>query len=324
MDEPSSEPGLPPRGGLPAPPPPPRKSALAFFGLVLVLYASLGILAQASSRLIGFCWSETFTLLVPALVATRGANLKPARALGLSRWPSPAALGLALLAGVAGSLAGDALMALETLLLPARWVSNFDLSRLFETGSPISRVGLALGAVLLAPFCEEVAFRGFVLNSLRSRHPARIAILGSAVLFSIMHLDPVRFVALLGLGVLYGWLAWRSGSVWPSMLAHAVNNALGVALLTTGPPPARAPGGSDWGEAVTPAIVLAVSACALYPLLLAYRRKTPTPPPASDAFVRVHPADLSTDFKTERVPPSLLASILVGVVLFGLLLGHRL
>jgi len=308
---------------LPLPAPAPEKSALAFFLLVLALYATLGTLAQARSRLFGFAWSETFTLLVPSLAVAAGSNLRPGRALLLARRPRAAALALALLVGAASSFGADALMALEALVLPSRFVAAFDLSSLFTSGSPFSRVALALGAAVLAPFCEEAAFRGWVLCALRSRHRDKAAVAASALFFAVMHLDPVRLPALLALGALYGWLCLRAGSLWPSFLAHFANNALGVVLIVASRPHLPPPAGAGAAEASTAALVLLASASALYPLLVAYRRATPSPPPPlSEALVRADPADPSTDFRFERLPRSLLVAMVAGAAALALLLAR--
>jgi uncharacterized protein len=323
VDEPPFEQDEPRPEAAPAPPRPPRKSALTFFAVVLVLYASLGMLAQASSQLLGFAWSEIFTLLVPALVAATGSNLRVSRVLGLERAPGPSALVLALLIGAVSSFAADALMALESLLLPARWVAEFDLTRFFESGSLLFRLSLAAGAALLAPFCEEVAFRGYILTSLRTRYSPRVAILGSAVLFALMHLDPVRLLALVALGGVYGWLSFRAGSVWPSILAHAVNNALGVALLVTGGRSPSPPSGSGAALAGPSTLILLVALAALAPLLSLYRGATASPPPFPGLLERARPEDPATDFRAERVPLVLRATVMVGAVSLALLLARR-
>jgi uncharacterized protein len=57
------------------------------------------------------------------------------------------------------------------------------------------------------------------------------AIVVSAVIFSAFHLDPVGFLARVELGVLFGWLLLRTGSLWPCILAHSANNLVSTVLF---------------------------------------------------------------------------------------------
>jgi sodium transport system permease protein len=87
--------------------------------------------------------------------------------------------------------------------------------------------------VLLPAICEELAFRGFILNGLRSRLHPWTAILISSFLFAIYHLNVFQALPAFVLGVVLGMLVVRSGSVLPAMLFHLLYNGLlvGVALL---------------------------------------------------------------------------------------------
>jgi uncharacterized protein len=299
----------------PQPAPPPRKSGLAFFSIVLAVYALLGTLAQAANPLLGLTWSETFGLLLPAALAAAGSNLDVASALRLRRPPRGAWLLLAALIGVAGSFAAGALMTLTSLLFPARWLELFDVSKLFDR-PPLERATLGLVAATLAPFCEEAAFRGWLLSALGTRHRPGTAIAISALLFALMHLDPVRFAALVGLGVLYGWLTWRAGSLWPAVVAHVVNNGLGLLLAESG----LAEGASRVARAsprevvASSLLLFATAGPALALLVSLYRRAVPpAPPPLADALVRRDPANPDVTFRTARVPSRYLAAVLLGL-----------
>ncbi len=302
-----------------------RPSGLAFFAIVLALYAALGSAAQAASAVLGLAWSETFALLLPAFLIAAGSNLQPSRALLLARRPDAGVLGLAVLIGAASFVAAGSLMALVSLLLPRHWIEVFDVTRIFDR-PPLQRAALGVAAVALAPFCEEVAFRGWILTALRTRHRTGVAMVLSALLFAIMHLDPVRFGALLALGVLFAWLAVRSGSIWPSVLAHATNNGLGVLVAWRG----------DAGDAalrsvdVAPAQVAASSSLVLLGaagvvavLARAYGART-SPPPLAELVVRRDPAAPGGRFDAGRVPATLLALAILGGALLVplLLLGH--
>ncbi len=85
---------------------------------------------------------------------------------------------------------------------------------------------LIISAVLAAPLLEEILLRGIVLDGfLKQYNPAK-AIVWSAVLFGVMHLVPVQVVNAFMLGLVLGWLYYRTGSLWPGICLHFVNNAL--------------------------------------------------------------------------------------------------
>ncbi len=94
-----------------------------------------------------------------------------------------------------------------------------------------------LSVVVLAPLAEECLFRGGVLHVLLAdgAHPWR-AVVFSAALFALVHGNPAQMPGAFLLGMLLGWLAWWARSLWPALLAHSVNNALGVWAIRYLPP----------------------------------------------------------------------------------------
>lgn len=95
---------------------------------------------------------------------------------------------------------------------------------------------LVLFAFAVTPaVCEEVLFRGFVLGSLR-RYSDSWAICLSAILFGLMHvltsnvLAIERFLPTTYMGLILGWLAIRTGSLWPGMIVHVLHNGLLLSL----------------------------------------------------------------------------------------------
>jgi len=312
----------PPGSAVPAEPPPPpappapSKSGLAFFAVVLVLFVGPGSIAQLGNPLLGFTWSGVFGLLLPSVVAASASNLDVRRALGLARRPAPRLLGLGLLAGLTGSFAAGALMAIGSLVLPRRWVELFDaVSHLFDRPRG-ERIALALLAATLAPFWEEVAFRGWLLSALRTRLRTGAALAASGLLFGLMHLDPVRFPALVALGVAFAWLTWRSGSLWPAVVAHGTNNAVGLALTAAGSASTQLSQlrQEPWEVLSFALPLLALGASALALVLGAFRRATPQPPPLDELLVRRDPADPSTSFRLERAGRRLAVAALGAVL----------
>lgn len=93
--------------------------------------------------------------------------------------------------------------------------------------------GTFLGLIsigVLGPIAEELLFRGAVLGSLLEWRPIRsmpwIAILLSAALFSLAHMNPAQMPGTIAIGLLYGWLVYRTGSLLPGIVGHVFNNSL--------------------------------------------------------------------------------------------------
>jgi uncharacterized protein len=77
---------------------------------------------------------------------------------------------------------------------------------------------------IIAPFLEEILFRGIILRGFLSHYSPIKSILLSALLFALIHLNlyqiPVAFI----MGCFLGWLYFYSRSLWPSIFAHALYN----------------------------------------------------------------------------------------------------
>jgi membrane protease YdiL (CAAX protease family) len=90
--------------------------------------------------------------------------------------------------------------------------------------------GLLLIAVLV-PFVEELFFRGMLYPILRRRAPAALAIIANAAIFSAIHLIPVLIPGLFVIGLCLAFLRERSGSIWPGVLYHAMQNSLAMVAI---------------------------------------------------------------------------------------------
>ena len=84
---------------------------------------------------------------------------------------------------------------------------------------------------VLAPFGEEVFFRGFLLAALV---PLMGGLRGAAVssaIFSAAHINVGTLVPIFVMGMLLAWLYLRTGSIWPPFIAHAAQNLLALTFL---------------------------------------------------------------------------------------------
>jgi membrane protease YdiL (CAAX protease family)/uncharacterized RDD family membrane protein YckC len=98
-------------------------------------------------------------------------------------------------------------------------------------------IGIAIFAVLaiivLAPIAEEIFFRGFFFAGLRRRWSLWPSALLSGAIFGLVHAPtgPTAAIPLAGLGVGLAWLYNKTGSIYPSMLAHFLNNAIAISVV---------------------------------------------------------------------------------------------
>ncbi|MBQ4101510.1 MAG: CPBP family intramembrane metalloprotease [Oscillospiraceae bacterium] len=96
-----------------------------------------------------------------------------------------------------------------------------------DVEAPTSVGGIVLYFISLAilpPFVEEYIFRGIILRSLTPFGNA-FAICVSSAIFAMVHGSITQWVATFMMGVIFGFLAIKTGSLWPSILLHFVNNA---------------------------------------------------------------------------------------------------
>ena len=88
---------------------------------------------------------------------------------------------------------------------------------------------LALGVV--PGVCEECFFRGYLFNGLRDHFKPLGTILITAVAFGLFHVvlaggaAPERLLPSTLMGILLGWVRWRSNSLLPSILLHVMHNS---------------------------------------------------------------------------------------------------
>ncbi|HSI48509.1 MAG TPA: CPBP family intramembrane glutamic endopeptidase [Ideonella sp.] len=129
---------------------------------------------------------------------------------------------------------------LDDILVRLVPLSSHD-TELFKRMSDTS-LSTVLTACLIAPVLEELLYRGVILRSFLAQYAAWPAIVGSAVLFGVAHLNIYQFMVGLLLGVLTGWLYERTRSVGPGLLLHIAYNSLITWLASDSTPPAP---GSD-------------------------------------------------------------------------------
>jgi uncharacterized protein len=105
-----------------------------------------------------------------------------------------------------------------------------------------------LAIVVAAPIVEEIIFRGLILRSFLKHYSVKKAIILSALLFGVIHLNPWQFVSGLLAGLVLGWWYVKTKSIVLTIYGHALNNSLGFIIGIIG---VEIPGFSDsYGSAM--------------------------------------------------------------------------
>ncbi len=87
--------------------------------------------------------------------------------------------------------------------------------------------------VIFAPVIEEVLFRGILLQQLLARMRAPAAIIVSGLIFAVAHIDPVRMIMVLPLGLYIGYTYYRLNSIWPGIFIHTGWNLLATLAMAS-------------------------------------------------------------------------------------------
>lgn len=108
-----------------------------------------------------------------------------------------------------------------------------------ELGQLMSTRGGYFVVCLLVPLTEELVFRGAVLRTLlsSSSFSPLAAIALSALFFALVHLNPAQMPHAFLVGLLLGWMYWRTGSIIPGVTFHWVNNTVAYVLFKFYPDP---------------------------------------------------------------------------------------
>lgn len=89
---------------------------------------------------------------------------------------------------------------------------------------------LVLGGVFV-PIAEELMFRGVIYQMVRERYGIWIGIIVSSLIFGALHMEISVAGATFVMGLFLAWMYERSGSLWPSILVHGMNNFLQLLFL---------------------------------------------------------------------------------------------
>lgn len=204
---------------------------IAYYGITAALAAAFDLDPAGLSF---FTYAAVMApLFLLASWLTAGAAGQGRSELGLNRLPPGRLLGWGTAGGLVGLAANYALFVLLCLVvrtLTGSGLQSPDAEVLRGLGGA-GRAAAVLATAVLAPVCEEVFFRGALYSSMRKALGRNRALALNALTFSLLHLKWQGLPSLFALGLVFAWLYEETGSVYPGMLAHAINNVVVLAVV---------------------------------------------------------------------------------------------
>jgi len=83
---------------------------------------------------------------------------------------------------------------------------------------------LLIGGGIIGPICEEIIFRGIILAGFLKTYGYKKAILFSAIIFSVIHMVPIQMIATFFIGIILGYIYYKTRSLWLVSIIHIINN----------------------------------------------------------------------------------------------------
>lgn len=113
------------------------------------------------------------------------------------------------------------------------WYTDFIYNLVVATNDLVAYPMWVMGVdfVIVGPLTEELLMRGLILRGFLSRYSVRKAVLASALLSGLMHLNSGNFIGTTVLGILLAWWFIQTRSMLPCFLGHAFYGALIIAYM---------------------------------------------------------------------------------------------
>ena len=91
-----------------------------------------------------------------------------------------------------------------------------------------------ISITIMAPLVEELLFRGAIQGYMlrKGMKPLNSILIASAI-FGIVHMNPIQIPFAFAIGLIFGWLYYRTGSVVPGIIGHFINNSIACLQMAT-------------------------------------------------------------------------------------------
>lgn len=211
---------------------PAARLGLLFFVLMFVVYAGVSLAVVARAGLLGLVGVQVVCLLLPSLLYLKKLGLL-SRLLSLETLPEPQHLEVPILLGVSvWYFLLVIALPLQQLVLPVPQEFIDQRASFFTPqGGTMAWIGVLLASAACPAVCEEIFFRGVLLQCFRGSGSNLMAVIVVSVLFSLFHFNPYQISVTFLQGLILGLLMVWSGSLVAPMLFHFFNNAM-VILVT--------------------------------------------------------------------------------------------
>ena len=187
----------------------------------VVLYNSVSYLLSAIVSVLSFVFSAAAMWIL--LRVGKHRNYRPT----YWRWRVTPFAPFLIIATVSLNFAMSEINSLLISLLSP----NVDMNILLGGGggsiSTIEVILLVVSTAVIPGIVEEIMFRGIILTNLIP-YGRGMAIVCSAFLFGLMHMNPSQFFYTTLMGIVLGYIYVRTRSIWICVLIHFTNNALGI------------------------------------------------------------------------------------------------
>jgi hypothetical protein len=195
------------------------------YSIVAFLLLSLGAYVQRRNFISGILVTEFIIILLPPLLLLK---LKKYDIPGVLRLNRVSLLNLFIIF----SMMLFSLWIVTILNLFNLWLIKAIFGRVLVSPLPITETPLLVNILLVggsAGICEEVMFRGVIQRSLERVGVFR-SILITGFLFGLFHMDFQKLLGTFLLGMLIGFIVYRTNSLFAGMFAHFTNNSLAVVI----------------------------------------------------------------------------------------------
>ncbi len=181
---------------------------------------------QAYSMLISYPVAFIPALLYASAMSRRNEFFEKGYALDSNNFGPKGGAILAVVVSIATIAAAFVVEPFAALLPDMPEALEAALSTLTEGPLLVSLISVSI----MAPLFEEWLCRGLILRGLMKKIGPTWAIVVSAVFFAVLHMNPWQALPAFTLGLLFGYVYYRTGSLKLTMLMHCVNNTFSVLI----------------------------------------------------------------------------------------------
>lgn len=200
-------------------------SVNVMFVLLGGLFLTLGAYLQSLSFDMGILFTEYIIVLLPVFIlgAIQKVNIK--KALRFNPMPIKVIIKIFFMSLFLVPIIGFGNIVVSTIL------NYFDLIIMYEIPSATNSVEFIKYSFLIAfsaGLCEEVFFRGMVLDAFENHFNKKTAMFMSAFLFGVFHYNIQNLVGPMLIGLIFAYIVYITNSIYAAIIAHAVNNWVSV------------------------------------------------------------------------------------------------